>query len=237
MKPKPTLVHVAKKAGVSTATASLILNNRPGPRFAATTRQRVRKAAEQLHYRGIARAANQRRLTGLTHNVAFMFCGLFRMSDQETPFYAEMVGGIQQEARRHGFELTLATGLSDATRKIDYISRMRDEGRVDGFMLASGVEPEVFDFLRENNLPVVFLGDHPLPACGFPKIHGDNEYGAYLATRHLLELGHRRIAFMGDRGGVEFYRLRLGGYCRAMLEGPVGARSEERRVGKESITR
>ena len=89
---------------------------------------------------------------------------------------------------------------------------------MDGFLLASEIEPEVFDFLRESNLPAVFLGDHPSPAEGLSKVHGNNEYGAYLATRHLLELGHRRIAFMGDYSRFEFYRLRFGGYCRALLE-------------------
>ncbi|NIA06440.1 MAG: substrate-binding domain-containing protein, partial [Actinobacteria bacterium] len=150
---------------------------------------------------------------------AFMLSGALGAGGiHPTPFYGEFIDGIQQEAWRQGVELTLATGLESTDRQIEYLGRKSDGGRVTGFLLATAFKPVVIDFLRESKLPVVFLGSHVLPVHGFSCVHGEDEHGSYLATRYLIEKGHRRIAFAGGCSEHEFYRLRLAGYCRAMLE-------------------
>jgi DNA-binding LacI/PurR family transcriptional regulator len=130
-----------------------------------------------------------------------------------------VIDGIQEEARRHGFHLNLATGLSDAGMKIDYL-RQVSNGGVDGWLMGGQIEPEVIEYLREHHLPVVFLGDITIPEVGFTTVYGDTVQGAYLAVKYLLGLGHKRIIYLGcyrDKR-LNYYSQRMGGYYRALAE-------------------
>ena len=219
-----TLANVAEKAGVSISTVSQILNNRDMRRFPPETRERVRQAAEELRYRRSRSMSRRWQNASFTNTVSFVIGSPISWTESNrTPFYAEMTDGIQQEAHNHGFSLNLAAGLKTAREKIDYLRRVSDKGSVDGFLLASNIEPEVRSFLLENDLQAVFLGDHPLPVKDFGCVHGDNIQGGYLATQHLLNLGHRRIVFVGRCSALEFYRLRMTGYCRALVESGITA--------------
>jgi LacI family transcriptional regulator len=199
----PRIKDVAERAGVSTATVSYVLNDAPGARVAAPTRDRVWAAARDVGYRPntLARALRTRR----THVIGFV-------SDDvaTSPFASEMISGAHDAAQRVGYMLLLVN--------TDHSSEMRDEvvhallqRQVDGVVFATMYHQvvEVPDELASR--PHVLLDCRPSSGTG-SYVVPDEVGGAKAVMAELLEAGHRRIGHVTDAGDAPAAEMRLAAY-------------------------
>ncbi len=195
------LVDVAVRAGVSSATASLVLRDRPGPSEA--TRAAVRAAAEMLEYR-VDRSASAlaRQRTGLLGVVL----------DIQSTFHAELVDALDTAAVDGGWDLVLAT-LTRRTREEDAVRSLVDS-RCEGLVLLGSDLPAARLRALAAQVATVVLGRPG--SAEYRGVRADDATGMRLAVDHLLALGHRRIAHVdGGRGPVATARRR--GFGAAVL--------------------
>ncbi len=187
MRARITLNDIAKSAGVSRATVSLVLRNNPV--VARATRERVQSSIASLGYVYDRAAANLR--GRLTHTVGLVVCEI------TNPFYAELTAGIDDALDSAGWVGFLANTAESPARQDRFIERMR-EHRVDGLLLcpAEGTKVELVDRLHRQGLPMVQvlrrLGRREADHVG-----ADFRLGMTLAIEHFVRRGHRRIAFVG----------------------------------------
>jgi DNA-binding LacI/PurR family transcriptional regulator len=204
---RPTIYDVARLAGVSTATVSRALNGTG--QIAASTRAVIEAAVEQLGYRPntIARSL----VTKSTQTIALL------LPDITNPFYAALVSGIQQTALTHGWTMLLCTTESDAEREENYLRVLRakqvDGALVDGLVLPSD---RIARFV-EDGFPIVCL-DRDIDSRSIPLVQVDNRLGGRIATQHLVDLGHRRIAHVTGAGELGISDERLAGYRDALAD-------------------
>jgi DNA-binding LacI/PurR family transcriptional regulator len=198
---RPTIDDVAARAGVSTAAVSFAMNDRPG--VAEATRRRILDAAEALGWRPSAHA---RALTEARARAIGLL--LTRPVEQLEidPFFVRFLAGIERTLARSDHSLLLR--VSEAL-DVDAYARLAATGRVDGFLLT---DPELddprFDLLAAAGLPVVVAGN-PASPCPFPSVETEHAQGMAVVVEHLLELGHREIAFVGGPQRYEHVQARL----------------------------
>jgi LacI family transcriptional regulator len=203
-----TIGDVAAEAGVSIATVSKVINDRYG--VAPATSTRVRAVIDQLGYESslVARSLRSRRTNVIGVLVA----------DIE-PFSAELLKGAARALRSTTYELIVYSGGGHAEDHVGwerrYLSRLSGT-LTDGTIL---VTPTVVDAAL--GAPVVAV-DPNVASSILPAIDADNLQGAISATRHLIELGHRRIGFLAGRPDLESARLRELGFRKAL--GAAGLR-------------
>jgi DNA-binding LacI/PurR family transcriptional regulator len=204
---RPRLQDVADRAGVSTASVSLVLSDRPGP--STVTRERVRAAAEELGYRPNqpARLLARRR----THLIGLV-------TDVRNAFHAELVEGIHEASAHLGYDVVLSPTARSETRAVETLVDFRCEALV---LLGSALSAS---FLAEvaRSHPVVSVGRR-VRAEGVDVVRADERRGTALAVDHLAGLGHRRIAHI-DGGADPVSRARREGYRAAMQS--AGLRDE-----------
>nr|WP_274608424.1 LacI family DNA-binding transcriptional regulator [Micrococcus sp. KRD070] len=183
---------VARMAGVSTATASRALTG-SGP-VAAATRTRVQEAVATLGY--VADSAASSLASGRTRNIGLVTPSVHRW------FFAAVLEGAADELVRHGYDLTLYDVGQDPERRSTVISDLLPRRRLDALITLS-FRLSVFEFagLERLGLPVIAVGGR-LPAGEtlpdwFTAVQVDDARAARMATEHLLELGHRDIAYVG----------------------------------------
>jgi LacI family transcriptional regulator len=185
-----TIVDVAARAGVSTATVSRVLSG--SATALPATRDRVLEAARELAYRpsGVARALKraETRTIGLV------------VTDIANPFFPQIVRGVEDEAHRLGYGVLLCNAADDPARELATLDLLV-ERRVDGVIVASGrATRRLGERLAALSMPVVLVNaDVRVP--GLASIGTAQRAGSRLAAEHLLGLGHRRLAFVGAPPG------------------------------------
>ncbi|WP_034213930.1 LacI family DNA-binding transcriptional regulator [Actinoplanes subtropicus] len=201
MDQRPRLADVAARAGVSTASVSLVLRGEPGP--SAETRERVLAAAADLSYRADRTASllarRRRHLLGV-------------LLDVRNPFHAELVEEVQIEADRAGYEVVLSTLTRDRDepRAIETLLDFRCEALI---LLGPDASDDELDKLAAQ-VPCVVIG-RPVAGAAVDVVRPAEDVGVDAALNHLITLGHDRITFVdGGRGAVAAGRRR--GYRRAM---------------------
>lgn len=212
-----TIRDVAARAGVSIATVSKVLNHRYG--VAAATVSRVQQVIDELGYEASLVAQSLR-----NHRTGVL--GIL-VADLE-PFSTELLKGAADAIRHTGFELVVYSAGGRARDRVGwerrYLSRLSGT-LVDGAVL---VTPTIVDV--HYGTPIVAVDPHAGPS-ELPTIESDNVHGAELATKHLLELGHRRIAMLTGRPDLQSAQLRERGYRQAMTAAGVHIDEELIQVG------
>ncbi|GAB1362575.1 LacI family DNA-binding transcriptional regulator [Rhodobacter sp.] len=207
---RPTIVDVAKAAGVSKSTVSLVLQNSPLVR--AETRADVQRVMGEIGYVYNRSAANLRSanagLIGLVIN------------DLRNPFFTEFATSVQMALSARGYATVLANTDEDAGLQTGVIGAMIEHG-VSALILSSAygaVEPG-FEMIARAGIPAVQVlrRVHPDTAL-FPFASPDGAEGGRLATRHLLDRGARRIAFVGGLPGRAVTAARIAGYLEVLAE-------------------
>jgi DNA-binding LacI/PurR family transcriptional regulator len=215
------LKDIAEKAGVSVMTVSKALRNARD--ISVETKARIRVLAEEMGYTpdSVAQGLRNRntRLFGLV------------ISAVTNPVFARVVMGIEEKASEHGYDVILVQTLNIPEREYTVIRRLLSR-RVEGIFISPvyRLEPTapVYDELRARKTPVVLLG-HRAPFCqGFVNVETDDVGASQTMTQHLLELGHRRIAFLSGPPAAPSSAERLEGYQRALRE--AGLEVDERLI-------
>jgi LacI family transcriptional regulator len=208
----PTLKDIARAAGVSEATASRVLHLKPGTvPISPETQARVRQVASQIGYRTNRLARSLSRAHTDTLGVLLPF-------DAETlgkPYNSLILAGVGQAATARGFALALYYA-GPGTRD-NYADALRD-GRVDGGLVVDSTvltDAQVAR-LEGERFPLILVG-HRLSASRVSFVAADDRGAGAALTRHLIELGHRRIVHLYFAGGHPTQQRRLG-FVDAMVE-------------------
>lgn len=207
-----TIKDVARRAGVSPTTVSHIINN---TRFVSDVlRERVMQAIEELDYHPFGLARSLRTKQSSTIGVL--------IPDNTNPYFAEIARLLEDECFLQGYNVFICNTEQDPDKELTYL-RLLTEKAVDGLIFVStGNDAEVIEALGKNDLAAVLV-DRDVPQSQLDRVVSDNELGAYLAVRHLTELGHRRIACISGPQGIASTEARLAGYHRALAAaGGVG---------------
>lgn len=199
------LIDVAEAAGVSVGLVSRILNHDPATRATPATQERVRRLAAELGYQPhyAARALKLSR----TNTIAVALPVLTNV------IFSELLRGVEDGCREFGYTMLLAR--SEALDGPHEMSRMIAEGRVDGFLL-QGRDDETTAALarRTQRTPVVLLSSVLPDRPG--SVMMDDRHATSLATKHLLDLGHRSLALMNGLPTSETARRREAGFVSAL---------------------
>lgn len=211
MPDRPTSRDVARLAGVSRTTVSLVLNNVPDVHISPETRQRVLEAARQLNYYPDVSA--RRLVSGRTHTIALVW---HRGPDQmyRDAFLPGLLQGATRAARRYGYHVLFRPIESDEPDDA-YVELARGR-HTDGLILSGprSDDTALLDLHREG-FPIVIHGQ--LPGTDVPSVDVDNVQGATVAVEHLLRLGHRRIGMITNAPpAYTASRQRLEGYRQAL---------------------
>lgn len=203
-----TIVDVAKHCGVSTATVSMVLRDKG--RISDRTRQRVLQAVDELGYVYNQTAANLR-------NQHSNQIGLL-LNDITNPFYSEMTAGLSQEMEDNDLMLFLANSEDAVERQKKFIESLLSQ-KAGGLVLcpAKGTDQQFLATLKRRQLPVI-LAVRDIEGTDYDYVGTDNFYGGQLVTQHLLDLGHRHIAFIGGEKISKNRASRMGGYMSKLIE-------------------
>lgn len=182
-----TINDVARKAKVSKAAVSYVINNKPG--VSEATRRRVLQVMAELDYRP---NPNARGLAGQSTGMIGM-----AIPDISDMFYARIIRGVEKEVNTHDFILNLCTTHGLAAREEEIVNIL-GHGRVDGLLLMAYTLKEAqLEELLSRGLPFVLVNCPPERYHkAYPSIYIDHYHGAVLGTEHLIEAGHTKIAFM-----------------------------------------
>lgn len=210
----PSLEEVARRAGVSTATVSRALSGRG--RLSDATRTRVREAAADLGY--VVSATASSLATGRTRSIGVLVPLLGRW------FFSNVLDGIATTLAGHGYDITLYNVTDDPAQRRHLLQTALRRGRVDAVIALSLDFSDIeIDELEALGLPLIGLGT---PSRRLSTLRVDDTALARAATSHLLALGHREIAHIGqsrDEGDpqLDIPTLRRRGFEAALAEAGV----------------
>lgn len=204
---RASIKDIARLAQVSHSTVSRAL--RGSQQVSATTAARIREIAEDTGYR--ASAAARSLVVGQSKTIGVVVTSI------ADPFVAEVVSGIEDLAENHGYSVFLANSNADPEREVRVV-RSFEERRVDGIIVTSSRVGALYVPMMERmRVPVVLLNNQH-PSQFVHSVLIDNVAASLEATRHLIGLGHSRIAYLGDRFGHHSDTERCAGYRRALEE-------------------
>lgn len=210
MSSKPTMTGIAAACGVSQATVSLVLNNAPGTRISAATREAVIAKARELGYSRAGRTLERRPLVAMLIND--VTC---------SPHVAGLIEGVSDAANELGLLVSVMPTFGDEAAEEAVLGQLAAMG-ARGAIYARLITQEVAPPARLLDWPAVLLNCYaprdPIPSV----IPGDLSAGL-TATLAMLDAGHRRVAFIGGEDSIEASRERLKGYRRAMAMRDVPA--------------
>jgi LacI family transcriptional regulator len=204
-----SIKDVANHAGVAVGTVSNVLNypDRVSPR----TKERVQQAIDEL---GFVRndAARQLR-AGHSRTIGLI------VLDVGNPFFTAVVRAAEDAAALQGSAVLLGDSGHDASRESNYIDLFQEQ-RVQGLLISPvGDVTGRIDQLRERGVPTVLV-DRLADESKYSSVSVDDDAGGYLAARHLLDSGRRRLAFVGGPASIRQIEDRLKGAQRAVEEEP-----------------
>jgi LacI family transcriptional regulator len=188
---KTTIKDVAREAGVSIATVSLVIHD--NERISSDTKKKVQKAIKSLSYHPSRSARGL--VSQKTGNIGFILTDDHFLRTE--PFYTRIFLGAEFQARSDEYYILLTTIPTNYTEE-DSLPRFILEQNVDGIIIAGKVPVFLIEKLNKFNVPLVFVDF--LPSNGqYPTVQIDNFHGGELATQHLIDYGHKKIGFIaGD---------------------------------------
>lgn len=204
-----TLQDVADDAGVSRATASLVV--RGSKSIKPSTHKKVLDSMEKLGYVYDRVAASFRSQRSSTIGVI--------VTDIENPFYPHILAHIEHVLYEQRFNVLLGMSF-ESTEKQERVLETMLEHRVCGIIMTpvASTPPSLFTKLQKRNIPILLIG-REVDSVSTDYVGTDYTLGAKMAVRHLIEQGHRRIAYLGGMPeGNTSYKERFAGYCEALQQ-------------------
>jgi LacI family transcriptional regulator len=200
------LRDVAESAGVSLRTASRVLND--DPNVAQETRQRVLDVMRELSYTPDAMARSLR--AGRDATIGLV------IESVADPFFAELAEAVEASADEDGRSVLIASTHQDPARERTLVEQMLQR-RVSGLLLVPTSSEHGWLERLASSTPIVLV-DRPAPGMQADVVRVDDKAATARATRHLIERGHRQIAYVGDFPTVSTSADRLDGFLSAMSE-------------------
>lgn len=208
-----TIRDVARRAGVAVGTVSRVVNNRPDVN--SELRARVLRAAQDLDYRPNARARS------LARKTSALLSFILSNRDFLHPFHSHVLQGVQEYCEQAGYfvmytRFQYSPDIKSAQIRLPAV--LQSHGMSDCVLLAGTNYENFTTVLEQRAIPYVllannFVGDGPRAPVN--QVRFDDDAGAAAATRHLIELGHKHIWYIGDTA-VPWYRTRYQAYVREM---------------------
>lgn len=215
----PSIRTVAEHAGVSPSTVSRVL--RADSYVSAATRERVLQAVRELEYEPHFAARSLRSQSSKMVGVV--------IQDVTNPFYSFMAKGIAEVMRRSGLVLLLSDSEEEREREAESL-RVMLRARVDGLVITpTAGNADVMQLLQRQRVAIVQV-DRTIPGVLSDTVLIDNYGGAYAATRHLIELGHREIGVVAGPRSLTTGRERLAGFRAAMRDAGVPVAEEHVKI-------
>ncbi|WP_243768659.1 LacI family DNA-binding transcriptional regulator [Leifsonia sp. TF02-11] len=206
------MTQVAELAGVGLKTVSRVVNGEPG--VSTILQERVRAAVKALNYEADIYAGSLRRSSRRTFTVGLL------VKDLANPFSGAIARAVERSAAADRVAV-LAASVDNDENRVDEIARAFMQRRVDGLIVAPADDGErVARAAHAQGIPIVMIDRTP-PRAPVDSVVSDNRLGAELATEQLLNHGHTRIAFLGEREGVFTESERLAGFTRALAKAGV----------------
>lgn len=210
---RTTIKDIANYTGLSVTTISLVLNGKDA-KIPIATRKLVIEAAKKLDYHpnqlAVGLVKKQTNTIGLV------------ISDVSNVFFANLAKGVEGECRRMGWNLILCNTNDMHKRELEYIQVLADKS-VDGILLCLALDndesmgKECINLMEKMMIPYVLI-DRYLDDVHSCTVMTDHRYGGYLATKHLISLGHKKIACVTGPSNLKDSRDRLRGYRDALDE-------------------
>lgn len=203
-----TIKDVAKKANVSIATVSRILNNQPG--YSEKTKVKVLQAIQELGYQpnAVARGLINKR----THTIGILFPSLSSL------FSGKLLSGVERMAHAKESSVIACHTQSQGSKTMKYL-QMLNEKRIDGLIFTSEVlKEEYYEYIKKMNIPIVLLAteskDFPIP---YVKV--DDYQASYSAVQYLIKKGHTKIGMIsGSQFDLIAGKPRIQGFKQALTD-------------------
>lgn len=209
---RATMRDVAESAGVSLMTVSRVVNGEPGVQ--PETAARVNRAIRQLGYQRNDAARQLRRKGKPTQTIGLL------LDDIANPFFATLARAVEDAARLHSFVVLIGSSNDSLEREREVMSAFFAR-RVDGVILVPAAGSHRFLRAQQELGVKVVCVDRPADNLTADTVLVDNRRGAYLAIKHLMLHGHRRIGYLGDREDIWAVRERYAGFVEALAEDGV----------------
>ncbi|MBY0219128.1 LacI family DNA-binding transcriptional regulator [Paenibacillus illinoisensis] len=214
-----TIKDVAKRAGVASSTVSCVLNGKDN--VSELTRQKVLGAASELNYVKHGPASELKRKS--TQTIGVM------VHDMSSPYFSDLVPGIESAIKSHGYDLIVCSSMGGEKSTANRYIR---EKRIDGaIVIAQDIPDELLTEAAAREFPIVVM-DRELTNEHIVNVLMDDEQGGYLATKYLIDQGHRTIAYINGPFNSDCNLLRYQGFLRALSEADIEEKSEWRLSGQ-----
>lgn len=224
-KKRITLNDVAKHAGVSRSTASLVVQE--STKIKSSTTQKVLKSMNELGYVYDRMAANMRAQKSTTIGII--------ITDVGNPYYTDLLKALHTSFENAGYTVFLAATYDDENRQNLLIGRML-EHRVSGMIICpvSNIKEKSIKLINQIDIPVVMAVRENI-GIRHDYIGINYEEGMYLGTKYLIEKGHTNIAFIGGKSHSVAWQQRIIGFKKALLEANVDL--EQTTILETEVTR
>lgn len=213
MKKKVTIYDIAKELNITGATVSRALNN--NSKISDDTRELVKKMAVKMNYKPNRLALALK--SGKSNSVGVIVPHVNRN------FFSSIIRGIEEELYPHGYHVIISQTYNNEKREVENITALLN-AQADGiFMSISNISKEnefVIDFVLKNNVPLIFF-DRKKEMKNVSSVTIDDFNGGYIATKHLIEQGCKKIAHLAGDRSLEIYKDRFMGYKKALSDSNI----------------
>lgn len=209
MEKKPTIYDIAKALGVTTSTVSRALKD--SSLISEETRKKVWEYAKKINYRPNKLASS---LSSGKSNIVGMI-----IPSALIQFFSEVVNSLEQELQQKGYNVLLYQTNESYNSEVNGIKTLL-EARVDGIIISPSLETYDFSHINkahQEGIPVIQF-DRIDDSVNLPSVSIDDEKAGYMVTKHLIESGNERIAYISTNSEVQIFKQRFEGYKRALHE-------------------
>lgn len=218
---KPTIKDIARQVGVSVTTVSLVLNNKPNT-ISSATKAEIFRVAKALNY-----TPNQVAKSLVTKKTKMI--GLV-VPDIGNNFFADLAKNIENECQKRGYSLIFANAKNSLVETVRHVEQFISRG-VDGIIIAfytdekQNDKEKLIEQLNQYHVPIVTV-DSWIKGLERPGVSVHHSKGSYMATKHLLDLGHTKIGCITGMKGNYSSDRRVRGYTQALEEAGIPLRDD-----------
>lgn len=221
---KVTVKDVAKQAKTSVATVSRVINN--SGFVSPDLKKRVIKVINELEYHPNAIAKSLKK--DKTNMIGLL------ISDITNPFFSAIVRGVEDTVYKEGFTVFLCNTDKDKNKENKYIMQLLEK-QVEGLIISAATsDADNFRILIDRKIPLVFVNRAP-ENLQVDAVINNNEYGGYIATKHLIELNHKKIATIVGPNDINTGYERKNGYIKALEEFGIKINTNFIKIGDFSM--